>query len=140
MLCSKGQVIGMRHQKVLNEHLRTEIFIVKHREDHTKTLDDSLLHILILSGFMGYIGNLEAADCLVQFRDASEQLDGGVHVAGVTDIDESKSLRDLEWLLDVHCSLSLDLSRLLELLAGLGSHYYQGASLGESQQGFVVLS
>ena len=67
-------------------------------------------------------------------------MDGGVHIAGVADVHKSISLRDLERLLDVHGRLGLDLSRLLELLAGLGSHYYQGASFGKGQQGFVVLS
>ena len=50
MLRAEGQVIRMRQQEVLNEHLWTEIFVVEHGEDHAETLDDGLLDIFILSG------------------------------------------------------------------------------------------
>jgi hypothetical protein len=54
---------------------------------------------------------------LIQLRDASKQLNGSIHVASVTHIDKSVSLRDDSALLDLHFRLDIDLTSDFEFFA-----------------------
>lgn len=62
------------------------------------------------------------ADEGVDFGDALEELDGGVHIAGVADVDQTVPLL-LLGLVD-HEGFDPDIASLLQLLSGFGAHYY----------------
>lgn len=87
-----------------------------------------------------YISDLEVANSFVQFWNASEQLNCGVHIACVAHIYKSISLRNFCGFLNIHCIFAFNFTGLLELFSCFSSHYYEGASLRKGKQRLVVLS
>jgi hypothetical protein len=87
-----------------------------------------------------YISDFKFFNQVIEFRYISKQLNCCIHVAGVSNVDETVTLRDGKVLLNIHSFLNFRQTSLLQLFTSFGAHYYQSASLCQCKETLVILS